>query len=81
MSIDHIRVLHVVPRVVFEIQRPRCSIHKGRRPHSEPVAEFVSGVLGVGDLGADFLVVLPPGPFLTFFRLVTSSVGFAFLRR
>ena len=30
MPIDHIRVLHVVPRVVFEIQCPCCSVHKGR---------------------------------------------------
>jgi len=75
MSIDYIRVLHVVPRVVFEIKRPRCSIHEGRRPHREPVAEFVGGVLGVGDPGADFFVVLPPGPFLTFFRLALQCVG------
>jgi hypothetical protein len=30
IPIDYIRVLHVVSRVVFEIQRPRCSIHEGR---------------------------------------------------
>jgi hypothetical protein len=38
------------------------------------MTEFVGGVLGVGDLGADFFVVLPPGPFLTFFRLVYGAL-------
>jgi len=71
MPSDYIRVLHVVPRVVFEIQRPRCSVHEGRRPHREPMTEFVGGVLGVGDPGAGFFVVLPPGPFLTFFGLAS----------
>ena len=37
--------------------------------------ELVSGVLRIGDSGADFLVVLPPGPFLTFFRLVLRYIG------
>lgn len=68
-------MLHVVPWVVFEIQCPRRSIHEGRRPHREPMGEFVGGVLGIGYFGADFLVVLPPGPFLTFFRLVLRYVG------
>jgi len=75
MPLDYIRVFHVVTWVVFEIQRPRCCVHEGRRPHGEPMAEFIGGVLGVGDLGANFLVILPPGPFLTFFRLALQGVG------
>ena len=39
------------------------------------MGEFVGGVLGIGDFGADFLVVLPPGPFLTFFRLMLWDIG------
>ena len=39
------------------------------------MTEFVGGVLGVGDPGTDFLVVLPPRPFLTHFRLVSRGVG------
>ena len=60
-------MLHVVPRVVPEIQRPRRSTHEGRCSHREPMREFVGGVLGIGDSGANLLVVLPPGPFLTLF--------------
>ena len=71
---DYIRVLHVMPRIVLEIHRPRRSIHERWRPHREPVTEFVSSVLGVGDPAADFLVVLPPGCFLTFFGLVIQGV-------
>ena len=39
------------------------------------MTEFVGGVLWVGDLGTDFLVVLPPRPFLTHFGLVSRGVG------
>ena len=39
------------------------------------MVEFVGGVLGVGDPGAGFLVILPPGPFLTFFRLAPQDFG------
>jgi len=68
-------MLHIMAWIVFEIQRPCCSIHEGRRPHGEPMREFVGGVLGIRDLGADFLVVLPPGPFLTIFRLALWDIG------
>ena len=60
---------HIVPRIVFNIQCPYCSMHEGRCPEGAPKAEFVVGVLGVGDPSADFLVVHPPAPLLTFPRL------------
>lgn len=39
------------------------------------MTKFVGGVLGVGDLGADFFVIFPPGSPLTFFGLVLWNVG------
>ena len=73
--IDYTRMLHVVPWVVSEIQSPGCGIHERLCPHREPMTKLIGGVLGVGDFGADFLVVLPPGPFLTFFRLASWNIG------
>ena len=48
--------------------------YEGWRPHHEPMTELV-GILGVGDPGANFFVVLPPGPFSTFFGLELRCVG------